>query len=149
MTYKQKVEDTAWILLTNFNFFILVQNHTSEETLRGFSIYGEHKLTHLKKLSVGLFYQFFKVEVEEEGYVFITREHQRTHKFVDLLHKTIKECEDNFFPLQVQFLTTETRKNLASVVNRLKYSLQSYTLVYQQYTDSAFKPLLSGNWSIK
>lgn len=53
-------EEQAWLLLTNVGVYILAQKKKPTEHLRGFTLLAEHPLVKVKKIQVGLFYQFFR-----------------------------------------------------------------------------------------
>lgn len=82
----------------------------------------------------------------EDGtsHVFLTRDHFRTHRFVELIHRTAKESDDNFFPLEVSFLTKDSYAAICSMVGgKSKVVLNSYIMLFQKdlIRGSAYKSL--------
>jgi hypothetical protein len=59
----------------------------------GFALVAEYRLSQIRRVVIGLFYQHFRVEIDEkQAFVFLSKEHARTHAFIDLLLQTSTFC---------------------------------------------------------
>ncbi|KAL6068924.1 LKB1 serine/threonine kinase interacting protein 1 [Balamuthia mandrillaris] len=112
---KNDEETVAYLLLTTLSLYILTRKRKPTAQDPGYTLLAEFKLAQLQRLVIGLFYQYFRLEVEEsKAFVFITREHDRTHRFLNLLFSTVQRCEDIFDPIEPVIYNKEIRTNIAN-----------------------------------
>ena len=74
------------------------------------------------------------MDVEDgTSHVFLTRDHFRTHRFVELMHRTAKDSDDNFFPLELCFLTKDTYAVISAMLgSKKRLILKSYIMLFQK-----------------
>jgi DNA-directed RNA polymerase subunit RPC12/RpoP len=137
-------ETLGYILLTTQNLYILAKKRKPTLQDPGFVMMAEHKLSELRRLTIGLYYHYFRIEVNERtAYVFITREHDRTHRFLDLLLTTVHGCEEAFDPIEPCNGNRETlqhiSKQLLAQFSHTKPNVQLYGMLFQRNQPTSSK----------
>eukprot|EP01119_Soliformovum_irregulare_P000176 TRINITY_DN10127_c0_g1_i1.p1 TRINITY_DN10127_c0_g1~~TRINITY_DN10127_c0_g1_i1.p1 ORF type:complete len:1018 (+),score=363.99 TRINITY_DN10127_c0_g1_i1:80-3133(+) len=127
-------EKDCMVLLTNMYLYILIQVKKPTEKDKGMGLIDMHPLNHIKAIQIGLFYQFFSIDINgSPQYVFVTRDHTKTHRFVDLANSTIREETNNLEPVQI---FNHNKSHLSSLSNILfsgkPIHLELYLLVFER-----------------
>src|SRR5262249_26038420 len=95
-------------------------------------------------ITIGLFLQSFRLEISESiSFLFITRDHTRTHKFLDVLQQTVKDCEEIFDPVEFCNKNREYLKSMSNqLLNGAPPRLQFYAHVFHRQKTSNWKGTL-------
>ena len=123
------------------NLYILNQQRKATEKDRGLGLAAYFKLKELKKVVIGLFYQSFRIEINETtAYVFITRNHHKTHKFLEQMHSVVKDMADIFAPIDFIHFTRYYVKNIsAQLFANANLQIQMYVMLFQRQKTSNYK----------
>jgi len=136
-------ERECFLLVTTSYLYVLNQQKKQTEKDRGLGLVAVHKLRELKRVVVGLFYQLFRIEVidsQNSCYVFITRDHTKTHRFMESLQSAVKECEEIFDPVVVSNKNKEYVKNMSiRLLSGKAPVLHLYLMLFEKQKSSNFK----------
>lgn len=146
---KTSEEAIGHLLITTQNMYILQRKRRPTETDPGFALVAEYRLSQIRRVVIGLFYQHFRVEIDEkQAFVFLSKEHARTHAFIDLLLQTILDSDGvGGEPIEAVHYNSETLGNMQT---QLFYrfpskALQVYVLLYQKMPAARPKSMLLGS----
>jgi len=82
----------------------------------------------------------FRIEISEIiSYVFVTRHHAKTHKFLELFQNTVRECDEIFDPPVICNKNKDYVDNITQLVNAKTCNVLFFTMLYQKQKNSSWK----------
>ncbi|EFA75749.1 hypothetical protein PPL_10804 [Heterostelium album PN500] len=133
----QEEEKSIYLLLTSKTLYLLKREKKIIGPDQGFTKVGAYSFKEIKKISIGLLYQFFRIELEDVCYVFLKRAHDPTHKFLDLLFDAAKK--DGITNLEPYFRIADTMFNI-NLVTETKNDFQLFIMLHHRVSSSKINP---------
>ncbi|EGG23465.1 hypothetical protein DFA_05598 [Cavenderia fasciculata] len=135
----QEEERSIYILLTSMRVYLLKRSSTIGSKLSsslsassidpGFTLVESYSIKEIRRVSVGLLYQFFRFELEDVCYVFLKRSHDAVHKFLDLFFEAAKK---ESIPLEPYFKSMDTLNNINQLLREKKEDFELYIMLHQK-----------------
>eukprot|EP01133_Synstelium_polycarpum_P003713 gene3713-4279_t len=95
---------------------------------QGFTKFETYQFKDIKKVSIGLLYQFFRLELEDICYVFLKRSHDPTHNFLNLLFESAR---NEGVHLEPYFRISDTMFNIGSLTES-KNDFEIFIMLHQK-----------------